>query len=262
MPRALLVAALTAGVLLSAPRTARTVPPVYTESSIVNSIHPAAPLPINGYVSIFGEDLAWEEHTLTAGAIRGGSYLPTELGGVHVLLDGHSAHLLYVSPKQVNFLVPSFLVPKTVQLQVTRDGTAGPRVPITLVDIAPVVFALNETTILATHMDGSLVTQAAPSRPGEDLVIYASGLGQTAPPLTAGQLARGAAQLSRRSEFRLLLDNQPCEVVFYAGVAPGFAGLYQINFRVPAGLKSSPQLRLGLGDRTSPEGYRLVLNPD
>ena len=259
MPRALLVAALTAGVLLSAPRTARTVPLVYTESSIVNSIHPAAPLSINGYVSIFGQDLAWEERILTSDALRG-SYLPTELGGVHVFLDGHPAHLLYVSPKQVNLLVPNTLLPRTVQLQVVRDGTAGPRVPITLTDVSPVVFALNGTTILATHMDGSLVTETAPSRPGENLVIYASGLGQTAPPLSAGQLARGAAQISRRSEFRLLLDDQPCEVVFYAGVAPGFAGLYQINFRVPGNQKSSPQLRIGVGDRLSPQGLRLFVS--
>jgi uncharacterized protein (TIGR03437 family) len=258
MPRALFVAALAVGALLSAPRTARTVPPAYTESSIVNSIDPAAPLPINGYVSIYGSDLAWAERTLSDQDLRNG-YLPTELGGVRVLLDGHPAHLLYVSPKQVNFVVPNTLIPKTVQLYILRDGTAGVPVRIKLTDIAPAVFALDQATVLATHLDGSLVTRDAPAEAGEDLVIYASGLGQTAPPQAAGQLARGAVQISRRNEFRLLLNGEPCESVFYAGVTPGFAGLYQVNFRVPPNPQNTPELRINVGDRSSQEQLQLPL---
>jgi uncharacterized protein (TIGR03437 family) len=255
MPRALLVAALATGALLSA-QTVRTVQPVYAESSIVNSIHSAAPLSINGYVSIYGSDLAWEERRLSDQDLRGG-YLPTKLGGVTVLLDSHPAHLLYVSPKQVNFVVPNVLIPKTVNLTVVRDSTAGPTVRVTLTDVAPVVFALNETTVLATHLDGSLVTGEKPAQPGEDLVIYASGLGQTDPPQSAGQLARTAAQIERRNDFKLLLDGERCEAVFYAGVTPGFTGLYQINFRVPQSAETPPELRITLGSRSSQEGLRL-----
>ena len=43
------------------------------------------------------------------------------------------------------------------------------------------------------------------------------------------------------------------------GVAPGFAGLYQINFRVPEDAENSPQVRAAIGERLSLEGLRLFV---
>jgi uncharacterized protein (TIGR03437 family) len=46
--------------------------------------------------------------------------------------------------------------------------------------------------------------------------------------------------------------------VSYAGLAPGFAGLYQINLVVPSGLPPNPEIRIAIGQQISPP---LVLLP-
>jgi uncharacterized protein (TIGR03437 family) len=45
--------------------------------------------------------------------------------------------------------------------------------------------------------------------------------------------------------------------LLYAGAAPGFAGLYQINLRLPSDLSNNPELRIGFRDIVSPEAVRL-----
>ena len=69
--------------------------------------------------------------------------------------------------------------------------------------------------------------------------------------------------LERLSDFRVLLDGveMNSDRVLYAGVAPGFAGLYQINLRLPDQTPRNPRVRLRLGDLTSPETGALPLSP-
>jgi uncharacterized protein (TIGR03437 family) len=250
--RAALVAALVLGALTAGQRSVRTTPPAYSESSIVNSIQPAAPLSINSYVSIYGTDLSWNTVTVSEQHLRAG-FLPTELGGVRVLLDSHPAHLLYVSPGQVNFVVPNTLLPKTVRLWILRDGVQGPEVRIALLDTSPVLFSLDPETVLATNADYSVVTRDNPAKPGAHIVLYAAGLGQTSPAQSAGKLADRAAEITRRPDLRVLCEGEALPEIGYAGVTPGFAGLYQINVRLPDNLSGPARLRLVLGERSSAE---------
>jgi uncharacterized protein (TIGR03437 family) len=92
-------------------------------------------------------------------------------------------------------------------------------------------------------------------------VLYAGGLGRTNPPQSAGALASSAAQVARKSELRLLFGGEPVPEVFYAGVTPGFAGLYQVNFRVPANAASARELRIVLGGRSSQLDLELPVAP-
>jgi uncharacterized protein (TIGR03437 family) len=65
------------------------------------------------------------------------------------------------------------------------------------------------------------------------------------------------------SDFVVLLDATavPSGTVTYAGVAPGFAGLYQINMVLPSSTGANPELRIGLADSISPAGLRLPVQP-
>jgi uncharacterized protein (TIGR03437 family) len=256
MPRGWLAAATATLLAVAAAAQVRTVPPVYSETSILNSIHPAAPLSINGYVTIYGKDLSWNTASVTEESLRAGT-LPTQLGGVRVLLGLHFAHLLYVSPGQVNLLVPNNLLPQSINLTIQRDGTAGQPALITIVESGPVLFSLDADTVLAAHSDGTIVTRENPARAGEIVVVYAGGLGQTKPPQSPGKLAPSAAAIERRKDFQLLLNGEPVNDIVYAGVTPTFAGLYQVNFRVPENLASSRELRITLGEQSSQ--YNLLL---
>jgi hypothetical protein len=100
---------------------------------------------------------------------------------------------------------------------------------------------------LVTHADGTAVSPRSPAKGGEALIAYATGLGQTNPPLTTGQPSTTAAQtqtvfgvdfnyrpnaLATRP-LESTSEKPPAIALLYTGATPGFAGLYQINFIVP-----------------------------
>jgi uncharacterized protein (TIGR03437 family) len=79
---------------------------------------------------------------------------------------------------------------------------------------------------------GTVVDTANPARPGEAVVLYATGLGPVAPPATAGAPAPLA---SATTTVRVHVNGTEL-TPFFAGLAPGTAGTYQINAQLPAGL--------------------------
>jgi hypothetical protein len=104
----------------------------------------------------------------------------------------------------------------------------------------------NSGGAIVTHADGSLVSVSKPAQPGEELVMYAVGLGATNPPVKTGA-ASPAPPAAAAGIFVLNFDysqnappapasmspffHPPAPV--FVGLTPGFAGLYQINFVVP-----------------------------
>jgi uncharacterized protein (TIGR03437 family) len=100
-------------------------------------------------------------------------------------------------------------------------------------------------TPLVTHPDGTLVSASSPANVGEALTVWAFGLGQTTPPAATGQPAKMApAAETFNLDFNYQVnalaskpftgepDRIPLHPLF-AGLAPGYVGLYQVNFVVP-----------------------------
>jgi len=232
--------------------------PNYTAAGIVNGASFAPGLAPNTIVSIFGTNLSWNKRGLQASDISGG-VMPTSLGNVRVYFEGWPAYLYYVSPTQINFLVPSSLLPGTFQFWVDRQGTRGPIVTVTLHNAAPAMFQLPSGAVIATHLDGSLVSNDAPAVAGGIVTLWATGLGNTNPQLEDGVLAPGAQWLSQLNQFEVRINGATLDsrAILYAGVAPGYAGLYQVNVRLPDPLPANPEIRLGLGGTLSPQGLIL-----
>ena len=92
---------------------------------------------------------------------------------------------------------------------------------------------------IAQRPDGSFVSSAAPARAGEILVLYLVGMGDTDPSPTTGSIAPPA--LARTKVDAEILVGGRNSVVQYAGLTPGFVGLYQVNFVVPDGLAAGDQ---------------------
>jgi uncharacterized protein (TIGR03437 family) len=128
---------------------------------------------------------------------------------------------------------------------------------------APALFQLSERWIVACRPDWRVVTEQDPARPGDVVVLYATGLGRTIPNPHSGELPLQAAVLERLAEFQVLLDGEPLasDRIAYAGLAPGFAGLYQINLCLPDRLPRNPEVRLRLGDQISPAAGALPAEP-
>lgn len=259
-----LLAALAAGSLW-ADSSAIPGTPVYTEASIANT---AANIPNffapNTFLTIYGQNLAYVTKSISPDDIHAGT-LPTALQGtgVRVLLNQIPADMYYVSPGQVNILIPTSLRSGTVTLQLVNDAAAGPAVNILLGNAAPSLFQMDATTVIATHGNGPLVTRSAPAKPGEVVVVYATGLGVTTPPAIPNQIPAAIAPLADMSAFQVLLNGTPVDSksILYAGVTPGFAGLFQINVLLPSNAPADPEIRISSSGVISPPGRILPLNP-
>src|SRR5260370_20055948 len=129
------------------------------------------------------------------------------------------------------------------------NGISGAVVALDLASSSPAIFQVDAQTVIATRPDGSLVTTDAPARPRDVVTLYATGLGDTVPPAIYANVASTAAPLKQLADFKILLDGAALDasLVLYAGVAPGFAGLDQINLRLPDGARADPQIQIGFG---------------
>lgn len=257
-----LLAALVAGPLWAdtsgAPGT-----PVYTEASIANA---AANVPdffaANTFLTIYGQNLSYVIKAISPDDIHAGTLPATLQGtGVTVLINQVPADMYYVSPFQVNVLIPSSLRPGPVTIQLENYGAAGPPISVPLGNAAPALFQMDATTVIATHGNGPLVTQASPAKPGEVVVLYATGLGVTSPPAIPNQIPTAIAPLADMGNFQVLLNGTPvsAKAIQYAGVTPGFAGLFQINLLLPANSPANPEVRVSSSGVLSPPGRILPL---
>ena len=226
--------------------------PLYTAQSIVNAATQAAgPLAPNTIATIYGTGLSFDTVPVTSSNIVHGA-MPTTLDGVGVWVDSNPCGLFFVSPTQINFLMPYLLGAGTHSIIVQRDGVAGPSVSIQVTTTSPGLFLYNGAA-LAVHLDGSVISPSAPAAPGEIIVIYANGLGRTSPDTTSGQLANAAFSIYYASQLQVLLNGTPCPAgsVLYAGLTPGFAGLYQINLTLPPDAPPNPYIQVIIGPQAS-----------
>ena len=253
----MVVAVLLLAPSLEAQATQTTLAPSYSTASIANAATniPAGFAP-NSIISIYGSNLA----NGTAAVTSSGGILPITLGGVTVYIAGRPGSIFYISPKQVNVLIPYNLGPGPTSLTVVRDGTAGPTVPIVLTATAPGLFELGVQTVLATHANGSLITTSAPAVAGEIIIIYAVGLGPTIPEQSDGAIPARSAVIANFASMNVLLNGAPVahSSIQYAGITPGCAGLYQINLLLPTPLPSNPEIRVQIGNQISPAAMNLV----
>jgi uncharacterized protein (TIGR03437 family) len=250
---------------LSFASTLRADAPIYSADSLVNSAdNQSGWLAPNAIATLYGRNLAYGTKTLSSDDIRGG-VLPTVLPdtGVRVLVNGLPANPYYVSPTQINFLIPPNLLPGPSTVQLIIDGLAGPQISVALAAAAPALYQLDPQNIIATRPDGSLITPATSAKPGDVVVLYATGLGPAVPPVGYGDLPRSAAPLEMLTDFFVLLDGNAVDpsAIAYAGIAPGFAGLYQINLILPNSTGSNPEIRIGIADAVGKSGLHIPVSP-
>lgn len=243
-------------VLMGMLAQAQTTAPYYTQASIANTAAAVANYYApNTLVTVYGVNLAFVTAALTVDEIAGGM-LPTALPGtgVRVLINSLLADIYYVSPGQINLLIPNYLTAGPATFQVEVDGLAGPAIPITLSPVAPAMYEIGgSATISATHLNGQTVTADSPAQPGEEVVLYATGLGPTLPQQLPNQLPAAAATLATPG-FQVCLNGTPVDpsLILYAGVTPGYAGLYQVNVVLPADAPQNPELQIGWSGQMSP----------
>lgn len=225
--------------------------PAIDPDGVVNSASGRFALAPSGLATVWGTNLAGG-----AAPVSAALPLPRQLAGVRVLFNSVAVPLLFVSDRQINFLVPSSIDGNSAEIFVeftdegTTDRSAAITVPVRFND--PGVFAAPGSQIAAAVVVGTAETTATrPVAGGELLAIFGTGLGA----LMQSSIVTLAETL-RVPE--VLIGGQRAEVLFSGG-APGFPGLYQVNVRVPAGLPAGPQsLIFRIDDAVSNEARVVV----
>ena len=201
-----------------------------------------------------GEFLTFYNGVNLAGstAIASVTPFPTTLGGVRVLIDGIPAPLYYVSPTSLAVIVPYAVSTYPIAtIQVINNGVASNTVTVFVNHTAPGVFTVpagGSGYGAIEHADGSLVTVANPAKPGETVAAFVTGLGTVFPPNPDGAIGPYTLPLSTTTnDIFVNIGNVPAATPLpYAGLAPYLAGLYQVNFTIPATAVAGDNV-LGIG---------------
>jgi uncharacterized protein (TIGR03437 family) len=210
--------------------------PTVAAGNIVSAATSAAgPVAANSWITIYGSNLGvttrtWSDTDFTNGAF------PSSLDGVSVVLTAFGAprraYIGYVSPTQLNVLLPSDTNSTTVQVQVKNSAGITPQIPLTVQGNAPQMLTPDGKHAAAARADGSALSANNPAAPGETVSLFATGCGVTSPALIPGQMPTQANSLVTLPQ--VTIDGTAATVVSGV-VVPGTGGVYQIKVQVPAG---------------------------
>ncbi len=201
-------------------------------------------------VSIFGTGLA--PGLRSASSVP----LPISLGNTSVKIGGFAAPLYFVSADQINAQVPFEVANainvnfqyETVPVVVTTGQESSATFTIALSGASPGLFTTaSNGKGQALYVNQNFMPFSGPLTPGSTIILYATGLGQTNPPATSG--AGGLANQPLVFPPNVYIGETQAQVS-YAGLAPDFVGVYQVNVVVPAQL-STNRIVVAIGGQRS-----------
>lgn len=175
--------------------------------------------------SLYGTGLATGSASATAFPI------PQTLGGASVSVSGIPAPLLYAGPSQINFQVPFEAPAGAANIGLSINGAASGSITVPLFASSPGIFLLSQGNAAAVNQDGSINSAAQPAPVGSIIAAFVTGLGAVTPSVSSGAAAP-TSPLSTVSGVTAAIGGVPAAIL-YAGLAPGFAGLYQVNIQIP-----------------------------
>jgi len=212
--------------------------PTISANGVVNGASFQPGIVPNSWAAILGTNLSSSTADWTNSIVDG--RLPTTLGGVTVTVGGRPAYLYFISPTQINFLVPD-IGPGPAQVTVTNSGGTSAAFTVTAGQYGPSFFSWPGSQVVATRQDFTLAARngtfagatTVPAKPGDVLILWGTGFGPTAPAAPVGVQVPSDQTYSTSALPVVTINNLPA-TVFGAALAPGFAGLYQVAIQVPS----------------------------
>jgi uncharacterized protein (TIGR03437 family) len=205
-------------------------------------------------ISVFGRRMAQ--------GLNNASSLPLarSLGGASLKIGDIDAPLFFSSDGQINAQIPFELTPGTRPQALLKarltGGTETVAVPetITIVPARPGIFATTQDgkgqgVIMDTA--NRLVDAANPAKVGDVVVVYCTGLGATNPAVRSGEAAPTSPLAKVVTPVTVTIGGQPATVQF-AGLTPGYAGLYQVNVQIPSGVTPGSAVPLVISQDSIP----------
>jgi glucose/arabinose dehydrogenase len=206
-------------------------PPLVSANAVVNAASFAGGISAGSLATVFGAGV-----TSFPGIVQASGFpLPTELAGVSITLNGIRAPIVATAlvngQEQINFQVPYELANASrATMVVNANGQASAPVEVPIVSMQPEIFAV--------------------TRDRQNATIWATGLGAVSNQPGTGAAAPALPLATAIAQPGVTIGSATAPVMF-AGLAPFFAGLYQINVTIPAGAASGSQVVIATGPAVS-----------
>lgn len=230
--------------------------PIVPDGSILNGASFSADGGVSpgAAVAVFGFNFA------TRLTVASTAVLPVSLDDARVLVNGAPAPLFFVAPGQLSAQVPYEISGTSATFQVTNPQGQSEIRTVAVASQTPAIYSVNQQgfgqgvvvfanteTLVANP---GVTPDSRPARAGDVITIYANGLGRVEPAIASGfNSCDGGVCAPDFSNLRLrhavvrpVVEiggvRVPDDQILFAGLVPQYVGLYQINLRVPAGVRS------------------------
>jgi uncharacterized protein (TIGR03437 family) len=214
--------------------------------NVQSSAAPNAAVTPDSLASIYGSNLA------STTATAAGQPLPTSLGGLTLTVTDSAgvaqvAPLLYVSPTQINFVVPDGTASGAAQLAISSGATATGMIQ----PVAPTLFSMSGTGTGVAAANAIQVTSAGAQSAVPVFQCTASVCDAVPIPLSVNStvflVLYGTGIRNRSALSNVTANINGTNVpVLYAGVQPTYPGLDQVNLSLPTSLSGSGEVNIVL----------------
>jgi uncharacterized protein (TIGR03437 family) len=209
---------------------AATVPP--SIDRIVNAADMGGKVAPGSLISVFGSNLN------PVNAATAEIPLPTALGESCLTANGAAIPMMFVSPSQINGQMPLHMEGRVTMTLYTPGGVSDDYY-LNLLPLAPAVFQsgtagpLTGIPVVVKAGNQELVTPSNPIHSGDEISIYATGLGPTSPEVESGLPPPASPPALAVSAPKVRLGGVELPVS-YAGLVPGMVGVFRIDASAPA----------------------------
>jgi uncharacterized protein (TIGR03437 family) len=150
-------------------------------------------------------------------ALRGAGLTAADAPATRVFFNTTTVPILSIDTTQLLVQAPiDIAAPGSVQIEIRNQGVRLAQIPVLVADAAPALFTDSSGQAAATNEDGTVNSVSNPASRGSIITLYGTGQGVGGLPVSVS------------------IGGIPAEVL-YAGSAPAYPGMLQIDTRPPAG---------------------------
>lgn len=205
--------------------------------------------------------------TYTGPELGSNGLVATTLANTQVLFDGQPVPLYYTLPGVITGFAPFSLDGKTgTSIQVVSNGVTSPAVNVFVVDAVPGILTSDSTgggQGVISNQDNSINGPGNPESPGNTILLWGIGGGQTNPPGRDGAFSGVGAPLPNlKLPVKVFIDGQPATDIPYAGAAPAIVeGVWVVKVRIPANARHNANLPVlvQIGDKLTQPGVTVAV---
>jgi uncharacterized protein (TIGR03437 family) len=247
-------------------------PAIRTTNPVIPAFMGHSGFSSNMYVEIYGTNFS-RSSRLWGGADFNGPNAPASLDGISVTVNNKPAFIYYVSPSQININVPDDTVTGSVAIQVRTAAGLSNAVIVTRSRLSPAMLTTPAFKIGDKQHVVALTTDFASfigrpnmipgvsfvtPRPGDNVSIYALGLGPTSPITQAGVAAERNSNVVL--DLQVKIGGVEANVPF-KGLLAGTIGLYQLNVTIPSVAAGDQKIELTVDGVKNDQDLTIVVGP-